>query len=195
MEGSGSDHRVTEADDGWADACERLGVDRDAARRATDDFLFLDFPLRNTDRHCNNLGLIRDVEAFAIRPAPIFDSGASPRNGMEPDAMNNGDCRTKPFRIDDRGDGDNAYRRLSLIDDRGKYDPDRLADVPAIIHDQPSSDQRLSPVVTERIVSAMRERSSVIRDRRDVFHPTPHNPPIRSPIRKTAGPIPINAVP
>lgn len=64
---------------------------------------------------------------------------------MEPDAMNNGDCRTKPFRIDDRSDGNNAYRRLSLIDDRGKYDPDRLADVPAIIHDQPSSDQRLSP--------------------------------------------------
>ena len=60
-----------------------------------------DFPLRNTDRHCNDLGLIRDVEAFAIGPAPIFDSGASPRNGMEPDAMNNGDCRTKPFRIND----------------------------------------------------------------------------------------------
>lgn len=98
---SESDHRVTEADDGWADACERLGVDRDAARRATDDFLFPDFPLRNTDRHRNDLGLIRDVEAFAIGPAPIFDSGASPRNGMEPDAMNNGDCRTKPFRIDD----------------------------------------------------------------------------------------------
>ena len=43
----------------WVEACQRLGVDRDTIMHATDDFLFLDFLLRNTDRHYNNFGLIR----------------------------------------------------------------------------------------------------------------------------------------
>lgn len=73
----------------WVDACQRLGVDRETIMHATDDFLFLDFLLRNTDRHYNNFGLIRDVESFAIRPAPIYDSGAGLWNGMDPDAMAN----------------------------------------------------------------------------------------------------------
>ena len=106
----------------WVEACQRLGVDRDTIMHATDDFLFLDFLLRNTDRHYNNFGLIRDVESFAIRPAPIYDSGASLWNGMDPDAMDNGDYRTKPFWTDQWGEEDNAYWQLSLIDDWDRYD-------------------------------------------------------------------------
>ena len=106
---------------------------------ATDDFLFLDFLLRNTDRHYNNFGLIRDVESFAIRPAPIYDSGASLWNGMDPDAMDNGDYRTKPFWTDQWGEEDNAYWQLSLIDDWDRYDLGVLDDVPDIVHAQLSS--------------------------------------------------------
>ena len=151
----------------WLEACERLGVSRGAARDATDDFLFLDFLLRNTDRHYNNFGLIRDVETLEARPAPIFDSGTSLWNGMDPEAISNDDYRAKPFWIDDWGDKDNAYWQLSLIDSWDRYDLDRLADVPDIVHEQLSSNQRIPTAIADRIASTLRERATIIRQRRD----------------------------
>ena len=120
--GSSGREGYRERRDIWVEACQRLGVDRDTIMHATDGFLFLDFLLRNTDRHYNNFGLIRDVESFAIRPAPIYDSGASLWNGMDPRRMDNGDYRTKPFWTDQWGEEDNAYWQLSLIDDWDRYD-------------------------------------------------------------------------
>lgn len=151
----------------WVEACQRLGVDRDTIMHATDDFLFLDFLLRNTDRHYNNFGLIRDVESFAIRPAPIYDSGASLWNGMDPDAMDNGDYRTKPFWTDQWGEEDNAYWQLSLIDDWDRYDLGVLDDVPDIVHEQLSTNQRLSPMLIDRITGLLRGRLPIIRHQRN----------------------------
>ena len=82
----------------WVEACQRLGIDRDAIMHATDDFLFLDFLLRNTDRHYNNFGLIRDVESFAIRPAPIYDSGTSLWFDKPTGMVGSGRVTCKPFK-------------------------------------------------------------------------------------------------
>ena len=153
--------------DVWVEACQRLGVDRGTIMHATDDFLLLDFLLRNTDRHYNNFGLIRDVESFAIRPAPIYDSGASLWNGMDPDAMDNGDYRTKPFWTDHWGEENNAYWQLSLIDDWDRYDLNVLDDVPDIVHEQLSTNQRLSPMLIDRITSLLHDRIPIIRHQRD----------------------------
>ena len=147
----------------WLDACQQLGVSRDTANAATNDFLFLDFLLRNTDRHHNNFGLIRDVESFEIRPAPIFDSGASLWNGMDPEAITNEDYPAKPFRLDDYGDADNAYWQLGLIDDWDRYDLGMLDEVPELIRAQLATNRRLSADVIDAICSAMQERIGIIR--------------------------------
>lgn len=147
----------------WLDACQQLGVSRDTANAATNDFLFLDFLLRNTDRHYNNFGLIRDVESFEIRPAPIFDSGASLWNGMDPEAITNEDYPAKPFWLDDYGDADNAYWQLGLIDDWDRYDLGMLDEVPELIRAQLATNRRLSADVIDAICSAMQERIGIIR--------------------------------
>lgn len=148
----------------WLDTCERLGVSRETEEHATDDFLFLDFLLRNTDRHYNNFGLIRDVETFAIRPAPIFDSGDSLWNGMEPESMSNDDYVAKPFWIDDWGDRPNAYRQLESIRNWDRYDLTALDTVPDLIRDQLATNVRMSPVVIDAICKAMVERIRLIRN-------------------------------
>lgn len=111
------------------------------------------------------------MESFAIRPAPIYDSGASLWNGMDPDAMDNGDYRTKPFWTDQWGEEDNAYWQLSLIDDWDRYDLSVLDDVPDIVHEQLSTNQRLSPMLIDRITGLLRGRLPIIRHQRDVAAP------------------------
>ena len=111
------------------------------------------------------------MESFAIRPAPIYDSGASLWNGMDPDAMDNGDYRTKPFWTDQWGEEDNAYWQLSLIDDWDRYDLGVLDDVPDIVHEQLSTNQRLSPMLIDRITGLLRGRLPIIRHQRDVAAP------------------------
>ena len=54
------------------------GADGRAVRDATDDWLVVDYLMRNTDRHYNNFGLIRDVETLVVRPAPILRYGREP---------------------------------------------------------------------------------------------------------------------
>ncbi|WP_181162566.1 MULTISPECIES: hypothetical protein [unclassified Bifidobacterium] len=154
----------------WLEACERLGVDRETEERATDDFLFLDFLLRNTDRHYNNFGLIRDVESLAIRPAPIFDSGDSLWNGLEPDAISNDDYPAKPFWIDDWGDRPNAYRQLASIRDWDRYDLNALDAVPDIVRDQLAGNVRMSLVITDAICTTLCRRIPLIREIRDRSH-------------------------
>ena len=107
------------------------------------------------------------MESFAIRPAPIYDSGASLWNGMDPDAMGNGDYRTKPFWTDQWGEEDNAYWQLSLIDDWDRYDLSVLDDVPDIVHEQLSTNQRLSPMLIDRITGLLRGRLPIIRHQRN----------------------------
>ena len=107
------------------------------------------------------------MESFAIRPAPIYDSVASLWNGMDPDAMDNGDYRTKPFWTDQWGEEDNAYWQLSLIDDWDRYDLGVLDDVPDIVHEQLSTNQRLSPMLIDRITGLLRGRLPIIRRQRN----------------------------
>lgn len=147
----------------WLDACERLGVARVEAERAIDDFLLLDFLLRNTDRHYNNFGLIRDVESLAVRPAPIFDSGESLWNGMDPDAIDNADYPAKPFWLDDAGERNNAFWQLSLVRDWSRWNLDALDEVPTIARAQLETNRRLSPWLIDTICSALSERVTLVR--------------------------------
>lgn len=55
--------------DQWIRAAIGFGADGRAVRDATDDWLVVDYLMRNTDRHYNNFGLIRDVETLVVRPA------------------------------------------------------------------------------------------------------------------------------
>ncbi|WP_237746166.1 hypothetical protein [Bifidobacterium saguini] len=151
----------------WLDACERLGADRGIEEGAVDDFLFLDFLLRDTDRHYNNFGLIRNVDTLAVRPAPIFDSGESLWNGMDPDLMDNTDYKAKPFWVDDWGDRENAFWQFDLIRDWDRWDLSLLDEVPGIIHDQLATNRRIAPAVTDAITGTMKERIGMIRERRD----------------------------
>ena len=57
--------------DQWIRAAVGFGADERAVRDATDDWLVVDYLMRNTDRHYNNFGLIRNIETLAVRPAPI----------------------------------------------------------------------------------------------------------------------------
>ena len=81
--------------DQWIRAATGFGADGRAVRDATDDWLVIDYLMRNTDRHYNNFGLIRDVETLAVRPAPIYDTGASLWSGeLDVDGR---DWFAKPF--------------------------------------------------------------------------------------------------
>ncbi len=81
--------------DQWIRAAVGFGADERAVRDATDDWLVVDYLMRNTDRHYNNFGLIRNIETLAVRPAPIYDTGASLWSGeLDVDGR---DWFAKPF--------------------------------------------------------------------------------------------------
>ena len=52
--------------DQWIHAAAGCGADERAVRDATDDWLVVDYLMRNTDRHYNNFGLIRDIETLEV---------------------------------------------------------------------------------------------------------------------------------
>lgn len=81
--------------DQWIRAAVDFGADERAVRDTTDDWLVVDYLMRNTDRHYNNFGLIRNIETLAVRPAPIYDTGASLWSG-ELD-VDDRDWFAKPF--------------------------------------------------------------------------------------------------
>lgn len=147
----------------WIDACERAGADRDAIVGATDDFLLLDYLLRNTDRHYNNFGLIRDVETLAVSPAPIFDTGESLFNGMDLEMMDNDDYPAKPFWLDDAGEKPNARWQLSLIEDWDRWDLTVLDAVPDIVRDQLSTNSRLPERIVGRVAELVCQRADEVR--------------------------------
>ena len=60
---------------------------------------------------------------------------------------------------------------MSLIDDWDRYDLSVLDDVPDIVHEQLSTNQRLSPMLIDRITSLLRGRLPIIRHQRDVAAP------------------------
>jgi hypothetical protein len=56
-------------------SCKDFGIDD--TEKALSKMLTLDFIIANEDRHFNNFGLIRDINTFEYRIAPIFDNGNS----------------------------------------------------------------------------------------------------------------------
>lgn len=81
--------------DQWIRAVVGFGAGERAVRDVTDDWLVVDYLMRNTDRHYNNFGLIRNIETLAVRLAPIYDIGASLWSG-ELD-VDDRDWFAKPF--------------------------------------------------------------------------------------------------
>ncbi len=100
-------------------------------------------------------------------PAPIYDSGASLWNGMDPDLIDNSDYPAKPFRLDTAGDKPNALWQLSLVKDWDRYDLHVLDRIPDIARDQLSHNGRLSDKLTGRIALTIKARTRIIRDMRD----------------------------
>ena len=82
--------------------------------------------MRNTDRHYNNFGLIRDVETMQVRPAPLFDTGASLWCGEL--RIDSGDYNAKPFYATYKMP--TARRQLALVRNWGRFDLDLLDDWP-----------------------------------------------------------------
>lgn len=112
--------------DQWIHAATSFGADGQAVRDATDDWLVVDYLMRNTDRHYNNFGLIRDTETLTIRPAPIYDTGASLWNGeFDVDGR---DWATKPF-YPESGTS-SALQQLRLVEDWNRFDLAALSDWP-----------------------------------------------------------------
>lgn len=71
---------------GFAELLGKLGLDEQECRKNLDYMAVTDFLLANTDRHLNNLGILRDSNTLEIRGlAPIFDTGNSMGFGLEPE--------------------------------------------------------------------------------------------------------------
>ena len=112
--------------DQWIRAAVGFGADERAVRDATDDWLVADYLMRNTDRDYSNFGLIRDIETLAVRPAPIYDTGASLWSGeLDVDGR---DWFAKPFYT--ATGRPSALRQLRLVEDWNRFDLDALSDWP-----------------------------------------------------------------
>lgn len=112
--------------DQWIRAAAGFGADGRAVRDATDDWLVVDYLMRNTDRHYSNFGLIRNIETLEVRPAPIYDTGASLWSGeLDVDGR---DWFAKPFCT--ATGKPSALRQLRLVEDWSRFDLDALSDWP-----------------------------------------------------------------
>lgn len=119
------------AKDQWLEAAQSFGCPTESIQRATDDWLVIDWLMRNVDRHYNNFGLIRDIETLEIRPAPIFDTGTSLWTGEL--HVDNRDYYARPFyRALNKP---TARRQLGLVSDWSRYDFDALAGWPEEVAD------------------------------------------------------------
>lgn len=147
------DNRLSMRDQWLSDAVS-LGCARKAVSDATDDWLLVDWLVRNIDRHYNNFGLIRNVDSLEVRPAPLFDTGMSLWAGEL--RVDNADYRTKPFYSTYKTP--TALRQLRLIADWSRYDLDVLADWPDEVAHRLTANGMLSPVRIEAIRSSLVKR-------------------------------------
>ena len=156
------DNRLS-ARDQWETAAERFGCDIAAVRAATDDWLLVDYLMRNTDRHYNNFGVIRDVETMNVRPAPLFDTGASLWAGEL--VIDNRDYRARPFFTTYKTD--TARRQLGLIRSWNRYDPHALADWPDEAAHRLSLTNLVAPARIDAIREALARRVADVAGARD----------------------------
>ena len=63
---------------GFAELLGKMGLDEAECRKQLDYMALSDFILANTDRHLNNLGVIRDPDTLKLKGlAPLYDTGNS----------------------------------------------------------------------------------------------------------------------
>ena len=149
--------------DQWIRAATGFGADGRAVRDATDDWLVIDYLMRNTDRHYNNFGLIRDVETLAVRPAPIYDTGASLWSGeLDVDGR---DWFAKPFYS--ATGRPSALRQLKLVEDWGRFDLDVLSDWPDEVAHELSRMRMFAPERLDAIREQLAKRVKMISGIRD----------------------------
>ena len=83
---------------GFAELLGRMGLDEEECRKQLDYMALSDFILANTDRHLNNLGVIRDPDTLKIKGlAPLYDAGNSMGFGSVLDMKVFLKARTKGF--------------------------------------------------------------------------------------------------
>lgn len=149
--------------DQWICAAIGFGADGRAVRDATDDWLVVDYLMRNTDRHYNNFGLIRDVETLVVRPAPIYDTGASLWSGeLDVDGR---DWFAKPFYA--ATGKPSALRQLRLVEDWSRFDLDVLSDWPDESVHELSRMRMFAPERLDAIRDQLAKRVKMIRGIRD----------------------------
>ena len=149
--------------DQWIHAAVGFGVGEREIRDATDDWLVADYLMRNTDRHYNNFGLIRNIETLAVRPAPIYDTGASLWSGeLDVDGR---DWFAKPFYA--ATGKPSALRQLRLVEDWSRFDLDVLSDWPDESVHELSRMRMFAPERLDAIRDQLAKRVKMIRGIRD----------------------------
>ncbi len=156
------DNRLS-ARDQWAVAARALGADGRQVDDATDDWLLVDWLMRNTDRHYNNFALIRDTETLETRPAPLFDTGASLWAGEL--RVSNTDYQTRPFYTTVKSP--TARRQLHLIRDWDRYDMDVLDDWPDAVAQRLNEYGLMAESRVEQIRRMLHDRVHQARQARD----------------------------
>lgn len=151
------------ARDQWLAAASALGADAQDTSDATDDWLLIDWLMRNIDRHYNNFALIRDVETLHVRPAPLFDTGASLWAGEL--RISNADYKTRPFFVTTTSP--TARRQLHLIRHWDRYDLDALDDWPEDVARRLGQYGLMSEARIHLIQQALQERVQQAKQARD----------------------------
>ena len=145
--------------DQWIRAVVGFGAGERAVRDVTDDWLVVDYLMRNTDRHYNNFGLIRNIETLAVRLAPIYDIGASLWSG-ELD-VDDRDWFAKPFYS--ATGRPSALRQLKLVEDWGRFDLDALSDWPDEVAHELSRMRMFAPERLDAIRVQLVKRIGMLR--------------------------------
>lgn len=128
-----------------------------------DLWLVVDYLMRNTDRHYNNFGLIRNIETLAVRPAPIYDTGASLWNGeLDVDGR---DWAAKPF-YPESGTS-SALQQLRLVEDWNRFDLDALSDWPDEAAYELSRMRVFAPERLDTIRTQLESRVGIVRKMAD----------------------------
>lgn len=105
---------------GFAELLGKMGLDEAECRKQLDYMALSDFILANTDRHLNNLGIIRDPDSLKVKGlAPLYDTGNSMGFGSVLDMGIFLRTKTRGF--------NNSFRRsLSTVADKNLVNADLL---------------------------------------------------------------------
>ncbi|MFT8357364.1 MAG: HipA domain-containing protein [Bifidobacterium aquikefiri] len=149
----------------WIVSATALGAEVEAVTLLTDGFILVDFLMRNIDRHYGNFGLIRNVETLSVRPAPLYDMGASLWVGEL--HIDNRDYVAKPFFSLVRKP--NALRHLRLLSKASweRLDLGALKDWPQCVAHELSRFDLIAPKRVMAIRKLLSERIELVASERE----------------------------